>query len=85
MKETEEKKCKECEEYERRCCNRHYGMHHKHYGHGGGGAVYGLGFIGALVFFISHATSFWMGVLGFFQAIVWPAFLVYEAFKVLIK
>jgi hypothetical protein len=44
-------------------------------------AVYGLGFIGAAVYFISHAASFWIGVLGFLKAIVWPAFLVYEAFK----
>ena len=44
-------------------------------------AVYGLGFIGAAVYFISQATSFWIGVLGFLKAIVWPAFLVYEAFK----
>jgi hypothetical protein len=44
-------------------------------------AVYGLGFIGAAIYFISQATSFWMGVLGFLKAIVWPAFLVYEAFK----
>jgi hypothetical protein len=44
-------------------------------------ALYGLGFIGAAVYFISHATGFWMGVLGFLKAIVWPAFLVYEAFK----
>ncbi len=46
-----------------------------------GGAVYGLGFIGAAVFFISNATSFGMGVWGFIKAILWPAFLVYEAFK----
>ncbi|UCG28336.1 MAG: hypothetical protein JSV24_02960 [Bacteroidales bacterium] len=45
------------------------------------GAVYGLGLIGAAVYFIAHAASFWMGVLGFLKAIVWPAFLVYEAFK----
>jgi len=44
-------------------------------------AVYGLGFVGAAVYFISHATSFWLGVIGFLKAIVWPAFLVYEAFK----
>ena len=44
------------------------------------GAVYGLGFIGAAVYFISNATSFWMGIVGFLKAIVWPAFLVYEAF-----
>jgi len=45
------------------------------------GAVYGLGFIGAAVYFISQATGLWMGVLGFLKAIVWPAFLVYEALK----
>jgi len=45
------------------------------------GAVYGLGLIGAAVYFISHATSFGLGVLGFMKAIVWPAFLVYEACK----
>ena len=45
------------------------------------GAVYGLGLIGAAVYFISHATGFWLGVLGFLKAIVWPALLVYEAFK----
>lgn len=45
------------------------------------GAVYGLGLIGAAIYFISHAAGFWMGVLGFLKAIVWPVFLVYEAFK----
>ena len=45
------------------------------------GAVYGLGLIGAAIYFISQATGFWMGVLGFLKAIVWPAFLVYEAMK----
>ena len=45
------------------------------------GAVYGLGFIGATVYFISNATTFGMGIIGFLKALVWPAFLVYEAFK----
>ena len=44
-------------------------------------AIYGLGLIGAAIYFISVATGFWMGVLGFLKAIVWPVFLVYEAFK----
>lgn len=48
---------------------------------GTAGAVYGLGFIGAAVYFISNATGFWNGVLGFLKAIVWPAFLVYEMLK----
>jgi len=45
------------------------------------GAVYGIGLIGAAVYYISVATGFWMGVLGFLKALVWPAFLVYEALK----
>ncbi len=45
------------------------------------GAVYGLGLIGAAVYYITVATSFWAGVIGFLKAIVWPAFLVYEAMK----
>jgi len=44
-------------------------------------AVYGLGLIGAAIYFISHATTFWLGVVGFMKAIVWPAFLVYQAFQ----
>jgi len=46
-------------------------------------AVYGLGFIGAAIYYISVATTFWMGVLGFLKAIIWPVFLVYEALKYL--
>ena len=45
------------------------------------GAVYGLGLIGAAIYFISASTGFWMGVVGLLKALVWPAFLVYEAFK----
>jgi hypothetical protein len=48
-----------------------------------GQAVYGLGFIGSAIYYVSTATSFWMGVLGILKAIVWPAFLVYELFKFL--
>jgi hypothetical protein len=44
-------------------------------------AVYGLGLIGAMVYYLTHATTFLMGVLGFFKAIVWPAMLVYEVLK----
>jgi hypothetical protein len=49
----------------------------------GGGAVYGLGFIGAVVYFIQTATGFWDGFLGILQAIVWPGFVVYELMKFL--
>lgn len=40
--------------------------------------LYGLGFIGALVFYIQHATSLWTGIIGVGKALVWPAFLIYN-------
>ena len=43
--------------------------------------IYSLGFIGALVYYISTATGFWMGVLGVLKAIVWPAMLVFALMK----
>ena len=53
------------------------------YSRGASEAVYGFGLIGAWIYFIGHATTFWMGVLGFLKGIVWPAMLVYEALKYL--
>jgi len=41
--------------------------------------LYFMGFIGAAIYYISTATDFWVGVVGVLKAIVWPAFLVYEA------
>jgi len=55
------------------------GMHK----HGCGSAVYGLGFIGALVYFVTTAPSIWAAILGVLKAIVWPAFLVYGALMAL--
>ena len=45
--------------------------------------VYGLGLIGAWIYYLSHATTFWIGVLGILKGIVWPAMLVYELLKYL--
>lgn len=50
---------------------------------GGSDAVYGFGLIGAWIYFLSHATTFWMGALGLLKGIVWPAILVYELLKYL--
>jgi hypothetical protein len=46
-------------------------------------AVYGFGLIGAWIYYFTHAATFWLGVLGFFKGIAWPAMLVYEALKYL--
>ncbi len=47
-------------------------------GGAGGGGLYFFGFIGALVYYIASATSFWNGVIGVLKSLVWPAFLVYH-------
>ncbi len=47
----------------------------------GGGAVYGLGLLGALVWFWKQADGLGEHVVGVLKAFVWPAFLVYQAFK----
>ena len=56
----------------------------RNYGtHATGGGIYFVGFIGAAIYFVSQSTDFWTGVLGFLKAIVWPAFLVFEALTAL--
>ena len=44
-------------------------------------AVYGLGFIGAAVYYIQIASGFWSVVTGLIKALLWPAFMVYEIFR----
>jgi hypothetical protein len=56
-------------------------MEKKYNQHASSGAVYGLGLIGAAIYYISIANSFGTGVIGFLKALVWPAFLVYDALK----
>lgn len=50
----------------------------KHNRAAGPGGVYGLGFIGAAVYYIHTTVGFWPGVVGILKALVWPAFLVYH-------
>lgn len=51
--------------------------------HAGSSAVYGLGLIGALVYFLQHATTLGQGVLGVAKALVWPAILIFKLFEFL--
>ena len=55
------------------------------YQKGGGEAVYGLGMIGAAVYYIMNATTFWMGAFGIVKAIFWPAIVVFELLEFLLK
>jgi hypothetical protein len=47
------------------------------------GGVYGLAFIGAVVYYIQHATTFWEGAFGFLKALLWPAVLVHTLMEFL--
>jgi hypothetical protein len=53
--------------------------------HNGGvfGGIYGLAFLGALIYYLQHSTSFWNGVLGILKAILWPAVLMYKVLELL--
>lgn len=46
-------------------------------------AVYAFGLFGAWFYYLSTATSFWIGFLGILKGFVWPAILVYEIMKYL--
>ena len=46
-------------------------------------AVYGLGLIGALIYYLQHATTFVIGLVGVVKAIVWPAMIVYRLLEFL--
>jgi hypothetical protein len=61
-------------------------MNNRYRGRGGGGGfIYFLGWLGALVYYIQAATGFSGGVLGILKSFVWPAFLVYELLKFLAR
>ena len=52
---------------------------------GSSNGVYGIGMIGAWVYYFGRATTTEERVKAFFKGLVWPAFLVYELFKFLEK
>ena len=47
-------------------------------GQKGGDAVYGLGLIGALVYYLQNAGNFIEALIGILKAFVWPAIVVYK-------
>ena len=61
------------------CCGHHCDHHYKgkNWNGGGSNAVYGLGMIGALIYFIGTASNLGEGLFGIIKAILWPAYFVY--------
>lgn len=63
---------------------------HPHHGHcckqGRGGhsdALYGIGVIGALIYYIQHTTTFMGTLIGIGKAIFWPAVIVFKVLEML--
>jgi len=44
----------------------------------GGCGVYGLGLIGAVIYFLQQATTVWEGLIGLLKSLVWPALLIHK-------
>lgn len=62
------------------CCG---GKGNKVSGNMAGGSIYGLGFLGAVIYYFQHAASLQDGLWGLFKAIFWPSFLVYKLIEIL--
>ncbi len=52
---------------------------------GGADAVYGIGMIGAWVYYFKRAETAEARVKAFFKGLVWPAFVVYDLLVLLEK
>lgn len=46
--------------------------------HGTAGALYFVGFIGSMVYWMQAAVGFGAVVTGFLKSLVWPAYIVYK-------
>ena len=70
-----EKTQKECYQ------NKHIFKHHNH--NNSSGAIYGLGVIGALFYFLQHATTFSLIAMGVGKAVFWPALVIFKVLTLL--
>jgi len=63
------------------CCQdvfKHGKHHHDHCNCNHSSAIYGLGVISALFYFLQNAATFTAVIIGIFKAIFWPAFIIFR-------
>lgn len=60
------------------CCEKVTVKNHSCLGSGSSGAIYGLGVIGALFYFLQGANGLWSVLVGIGKAIFWPAILMFK-------
>ena len=46
-------------------------------------ALYGLGVVGSMFYFVQHAAGFWPVIEGIIKAFFWPAFVVFKVMEML--
>ena len=51
--------------------------------HSGSSALYGIGVVGALIYFLQHATTVSAVIIGIIKAFFWPAVIVFQALTLL--
>ncbi len=65
------------QEINKDCCQHQHRHHHS--GHqSGGGAIYGLGVVGALFYFLQNTVTLGAVLVGIAKAVFWPAFVVFR-------
>lgn len=81
IKKTVENCCETKKKLVESCCSKHQ-YHHKCHCHknGDSGAIYGLGVIGSLFYFLSSASGFSAVLIGIAKSIFWPAVLIFRIF-----
>lgn len=60
------------------CCHDKMIFKNHHHSHGGSNAIYGLGVVGALFYFLQGASNLEMVIIGIGKAIFWPAILMFK-------
>jgi len=76
VKKVVEQKCANCDHSS--CCQK-LGSNQG----GSSSAVYGLGFVGALIYFFPTMNTFNGVIMGIVKSLVWPGILVHQAFTLL--
>ncbi len=60
------------------CCREKMFFKHHHHNRGCSNAIYGLGVVGALFYFLQNVHSFGAVIVGIGKAIFWPAILMFK-------
>lgn len=75
------------EEKTAECCKEKYLFKRHHdchcHGHSQSDALYGIGVIGALFYFLQNATTFSLIMIGIGKSIFWPAFVLFKILTLL--